>query len=64
VTEQVHRHDGLGLLGDRGLDRCRVQAEVRRLDVGDGEWKCPSTGEMYIETDGRLRPAEEDMEEN
>jgi carbonic anhydrase/acetyltransferase-like protein (isoleucine patch superfamily) len=40
------------------------KAGVPLLDVGDGEWKCPTTGEMYIETDGRLRPADEDMEEN
>jgi len=37
---------------------------VPLLEVGNGEWKCPSTGELYIETDGRLRPAGEDMEEN
>ena len=40
------------------------KAGVPLLDVGNGEWKCPNTGEMYIETDGRLRPAGEDMEEN
>ena len=40
------------------------RAGVPLLEVGSGEWKCPSTGEMYIETDGRLRPAGEDMEEN
>jgi acetyltransferase-like isoleucine patch superfamily enzyme len=40
------------------------KAGVPLLSVGDGEWKCPNTGEMYIETDGRLRPADETQEEN
>ena len=40
------------------------KAGVPLLDVGNGEWKCPNTGEMYIETDGRLRPAGETQEEN
>ena len=40
------------------------KAGVPLLDVGNGEWKCPNTGEMYIETDGRLRPAGENQEEN
>jgi UDP-2-acetamido-3-amino-2,3-dideoxy-glucuronate N-acetyltransferase len=40
------------------------KAGVPLQDVGDGEWKCPSSGEMYIETDGRLRPADENVEEN
>ena len=40
------------------------KAGVPLLAVGDGEWKCPNTGEIYIETDGRLRPADETQEEN
>ncbi len=40
------------------------KAGVPLLDVGNGDWKCPTTGEMYIENDGRLRPADENQEEN
>ena len=40
------------------------KAGVPLLEVGNGDWKCPSTGQMYIETDGRLRPADENQEEN
>ena len=35
VAVEVDRHDALGLVGDGGLDRGRVEAEVVRLDVGE-----------------------------
>ncbi|MEV8376980.1 acyltransferase [Kribbella sp. NPDC056861] len=40
------------------------KAGVPLQEIGNGDWKCPTTGEMYIETDGRLRPADENQEEN
>ncbi|WP_433014011.1 acyltransferase [Kribbella sp. CA-294648] len=40
------------------------RAGVPLLEIGDGGWKCPTTGETYIEEDGRLRPADENQEEN
>jgi UDP-2-acetamido-3-amino-2,3-dideoxy-glucuronate N-acetyltransferase len=40
------------------------KAGVPLQEIGNGDWKCPQTGEMYIETDGRLRPAGENQEEN
>jgi UDP-2-acetamido-3-amino-2,3-dideoxy-glucuronate N-acetyltransferase len=40
------------------------KAGVPLQEIGNGDWKCPTTGEMYIETDGRLRPAVENQEEN
>jgi UDP-2-acetamido-3-amino-2,3-dideoxy-glucuronate N-acetyltransferase len=40
------------------------RAGVPLLEIAGGEWKCPSTGELYIEIDGRLRPADENTEEN
>jgi acetyltransferase-like isoleucine patch superfamily enzyme len=27
----------------------------RLVDTGDGTWRCPATGETYVETDGALR---------
>jgi acetyltransferase-like isoleucine patch superfamily enzyme len=31
-------------------------AGVRLEDAGDGEWRCPQTGGVYVEEDGVLRP--------
>jgi len=35
----------------------RAGEPLERAD--DGRWRCPRTGELYVETDGVLRPADE-----
>lgn len=40
------------------------RAGVPLEDAGDGRWRCPSTGQLYIEDDGRLTEADPHTEEN
>lgn len=40
------------------------RAGVPLDDLGDGHWRCPTTGEMYIENDGRLTEAGQSTEES
>ncbi|HYU85715.1 MAG TPA: acyltransferase [Kribbellaceae bacterium] len=35
------------------------RAGVPLEQTGDGKWRCPRTGEWYVEESGRLRPADE-----
>ena len=34
------------------------RAGVRLVEDGAGRWRCPATDELYLEQDGRLRPAQ------
>lgn len=40
------------------------RAGVPLDDLGDGRWRCPTTGDVYIEDDGRLTEAGQSTEES
>jgi hypothetical protein len=40
------------------------RAGVPLDDLGDGRWRCPTTGDVYMENNGRLTEAGQSTEES